>query len=128
MIAVTTKEVYPRGNAVEVVEPEFRRRRTPQMISLLFPLLQELPPLPTTVSTTVDLKSFALNALFAIIWAIVAAICFAIIVPIALKLYNLLTPGIDEMEQLKNGNVAVAIVLFGFILSITLVVIAVFLK
>jgi len=32
------------------------------------------------------------------------------------------------MEQLKNGNVAVAIVLFGFILSITLVVIAIFLK
>ena len=98
------------------------------MISVLFPLLQEPPPLPTTVSTTLDLKSFALNALFAIIWAIVAAVCFAIIVPIALKLYDVLTPGIDEMEQLKNGNVAVAIVLFGFILSITLVVIAIFLK
>ena len=98
------------------------------MFAFLLPFLQEPPPLPTAVTTTVDVKSFVLNALFAIIWAVVAAICFAIIIPIALKLYNLLTPGIDEMKELKNGNVAVAIVLFGFILSMTLVVIAIFLK
>jgi uncharacterized membrane protein YjfL (UPF0719 family) len=98
------------------------------MFSFLFPLLQEPPPLPTAITTTVDVRSFVLNALFAIIWAIVAAICFAIIIPIALKLYNLLTPGIDEMEELKKGNVAVAIVLLGFILSMTLVVVAIFLK
>jgi len=98
------------------------------MFTLLLPLLQEPPPLPTTMGATVDVKSFLLNALFDILWAIVAAICFAIIIPIALKLYNLLTPGVDEMEELKKGNVAVAIVLFGFILSMTLVVIAIFLK
>jgi uncharacterized membrane protein YjfL (UPF0719 family) len=98
------------------------------MFALLLPLLQEPPPLPTTMTTTVDVQSFLLNALFAIIWAVVAAICFAIIIPIALKLYNLLTPGIDEMEELKNGNVAVAIVLLGFIVSMTLVVVAIFLK
>jgi uncharacterized membrane protein YjfL (UPF0719 family) len=98
------------------------------MFTLLLPLLQELPPLPTTTAATVDVKSFLLNALFAILWAIVAAICFAIIIPIVLKLYNLLTPGVDEMEELKKGNVAVAIVLLGFILSMTLVVIAIFLK
>ena len=98
------------------------------MFTFLLPLLQEPPPLPTTMTTTVDVKSFLLNALFAIIWAVVAAVCFAIIIPIALKLYNLLTPGVDEMEELKKGNVAVAIVLLGFILSMTLVVVAIFLK
>jgi uncharacterized membrane protein YjfL (UPF0719 family) len=98
------------------------------MFALLLPLLQEPPLLPTTMTATVDVKSFLLNALFAILWALVAAICFAIIIPIALRLYNMLTPGLDEMEELKKGNVAVAIVLLGFILSMTLVVVAIFLK
>ena len=75
-----------------------------------------------------DVGRIVTNMIFAVIWTIVAAVCFAIVFPIALKLFNALTPGMDEMEELKKGNVAVSIVLFGFILGASLVVIAVLLK
>ena len=89
-------------------------------------LLQVLPPLAGTAGP--DWASFGWNVLFAILWTIVAVVCFSIAMPVALRLFNWMTPGIDEMEELKNGNNAVGIMLFGFILSMTMVVIAVLLK
>ncbi len=89
-------------------------------------LLQGLPPLPGTIGP--DWASFGWNVLFAILWTIVAVVCFSIAIPLALRLFNWMTPGIDEMEELRNGNRAVGVVLFGFMLSMTLVVIAVLLK
>ncbi len=35
----------------------------------------------------------------------------ALVAPIALKLFDLLTRDIDEFQELKKGNIAVAIVL-----------------
>ena len=68
------------------------------------------------------------NAIAVIWWTIVSAVAFAIMIPVALFLYNKMTPGIDEMAELKNGNVAVAIVLFGFIVSLTLIVVTILIK
>ncbi len=88
--------------------------------------LQGLPPLPGAAGP--DWASFGWNVLFAVLWTIVAIICFSIAMPLALRLFSWMTPGIDEMEELKKGNRAVATILFGFMLSMTLVVIAVLLK
>ena len=89
-------------------------------------LLQGLPPLPGTAGP--DWASFGWNVLFAVLWTIVAVICFSIAIPVALRIFNWMTPGIDEMEELKNGNRAVGLLVAAFILSMTLVVIAILLK
>jgi len=94
-------------------------------------LLQGLPPLPgggAQVMTLDTLISWFWNAIAVIWWTIVAAVAFAIVIPIALFLFNKMTRGIDEMAELKNGNTAVAIVLFGFIVSMTLIVITILIK
>jgi uncharacterized membrane protein YjfL (UPF0719 family) len=90
------------------------------------PLLQGLPPIPG--SGDVDLGRILINMLLAIAWAVVAAISFAIVIPIGIRLFRALTPGIDELEELKNGNIAVALVFAAFILSLTAIVVAILLK
>ena len=47
---------------------------------------------------------------------------------VAMRLFNRLTLGMDEIEELRKGNVAVALVMLGFILSVSGVVVAVLLK
>jgi uncharacterized membrane protein YjfL (UPF0719 family) len=89
-------------------------------------LLQVLPPIPGT--TGPDWASFGWNVLFAVLWTIVAVLCFSIAIPIALRLFSWMTPGIDEMQELRNGNRAVGILLASFVLSMTLLVIAILLK
>ncbi|MGQ0548221.1 MAG: DUF350 domain-containing protein, partial [Armatimonadota bacterium] len=61
-------------------------------------------------------------------WVIVAAIAFAIAVPVALRIFNKVTPGVDEMAELRNGNVAVAIVMAATVLAMALFAAAVVLK
>ena len=41
---------------------------------------------------------------------------------LALRLFTALTPGIDELEELKKGNVAVAVVLAAVIVAMGIVV------
>ena len=41
---------------------------------------------------------------------------------LSLRLFAALTPGIDELEELKKGNLAVAIVLAAVIISMGIVV------
>lgn len=96
-------------------------------------LLQGLPPLPTGggAGWTLDLNVILMwvqNAIAVIWWTVVAGVAFALIIPAAMFIFNKMTRGVDEMEELKNGNVAVAIVLFGFILSMTLIVITILIK
>jgi uncharacterized membrane protein YjfL (UPF0719 family) len=55
-------------------------------------------------------------------WAIVGAISMGIALGVALKIFTVLTPGIEEMEELKKGNMAVAIVICAVILAMGLVV------
>lgn len=85
-----------------------------------------MPPLPGVA--TPDWASFGWNVLFAVLWTIVAVLCFSIAIPLALRIFNWMTPRMDEIEELKKGNLAIGILLTGFILSMTAVVIAILLK
>ena len=96
-------------------------------------LLQGLPPLPSGggAGWTLDVNVLLMwiqNAIAVIWWTIVSVVAFAIMIPVALFIFNKMTRGIDEMAELKNGNVAVAIVLFGFIISMTLIVVTILIK
>jgi len=55
-------------------------------------------------------------------WAIVGAIAMGVGLGVALKVFTILTPHIDEMEELKKGNIGVAIVLAAVILAMGVVV------
>jgi len=90
------------------------------------PFLQGLPPIPN--NGDVDLIRLLINMVLAIAWAVVAAISFAIVIPIGIRLFRALTPGIDELEELKKGNIAVALVYATFILSLTAIVVTILLR
>jgi uncharacterized membrane protein YjfL (UPF0719 family) len=85
-----------------------------------------LPPLP--VGGGVNWESILLNMLFAVLWTVVAVIAFAIAMPLALRLFSVLTPGFNEFEQLKNGNMAVSLLMSTFVLAATVLIVAVLLK
>jgi len=55
-------------------------------------------------------------------WAIVGAASMGIGLGVALKIFTVLTPKIDEMEELRRGNIGVAIVLAAVILATAAVV------
>ncbi|MDQ7823970.1 MAG: DUF350 domain-containing protein [Candidatus Eremiobacteraeota bacterium] len=55
-------------------------------------------------------------------WAVTAAIAMSAALAILLAIYNKLTPQLDEMQELKKGNIAVAIVMAAVILSYGFVV------
>jgi len=89
-------------------------------------LAQQLPlGIPTGAP---DYGRILQNMIFLLIWIVVASIGFAIAVPIAMRVFNRMTPGIDEMEELKKGNTAVAIVMSATVLAMALLVVAVVLK
>ncbi len=96
-------------------------------MSMLFvPIAQQLPiGIPQGAP---DFGRILMNMGFLILWAVVSAIAFAIVVPIAMRVFNRMTPGIDEMAELKNGNMAIAVVLGSTIIAMTLLVMAVTLK
>jgi uncharacterized membrane protein YjfL (UPF0719 family) len=55
-------------------------------------------------------------------WGVVGAITMAVALAILLKIFTVLTPKIDEMEELKKGNVAVGIMLAGVVIAFAIVV------
>ncbi len=57
-----------------------------------------------------------------IAWVMVACFATSCALFILLKVYDYLTPKIDEQEELKKGNIAVAIVLASLILGFSFVV------
>jgi uncharacterized membrane protein YjfL (UPF0719 family) len=87
---------------------------------------QTLPPLQP--QSAFDLGNFLTNAAAALLWSVVAAVIFSLVVVVAMRIFNALTPGINELEELKNGNIAVALVMLGFLLAVAGVVVAVLLK
>jgi uncharacterized membrane protein YjfL (UPF0719 family) len=90
------------------------------------PLLQGLPPIPD--SGNVDIARILINMALAIAWTLVAGISFAIVIPIGIRLFNALIPGLDEIDELKKGNMAVALVFATFIVSLTAIVVAILIK
>ena len=87
---------------------------------------QALPPIQP--NTGFDLVNFLVNAGAALLWSVVAAIIFSLIIVVAMRIFSALTPGMNEMEELQKGNIAVALVMFGFTLAVSAVVVAVLLK
>jgi uncharacterized membrane protein YjfL (UPF0719 family) len=87
------------------------------------PLLQGLPPIPD--GGNVDISRILINMALAIAWTLVAGISFAIVIPIGIRLFNALIPGLDEIDELKKGNMAVALVFATFIVSLTAIVVAI---
>lgn len=85
-----------------------------------------MPPLP--VPQTFDAGRIALNMVLAVLWALVASVGFAGAIAIGLKVFSVLTPGFNEMEELKKGNHAVAILWAAFVLAVAVVVVGVLLK
>jgi uncharacterized membrane protein YjfL (UPF0719 family) len=55
-------------------------------------------------------------------FALVGAIAMGVGLAVALKVFTMLTPGIDEIEELKKGNVSVAIVVAAVIVAMGAVV------
>lgn len=78
-----------------------------------------LPPLP---GAGPDFASILLNMLFAVLWSLVAAIGFAAAIAIGFRVLNILTPGLDEWEELRKGNLAVGLVWAAFIIAVSIVV------
>ena len=55
-------------------------------------------------------------------WAIVGSISMGLGIIIALKLFDLSTPKVDEWELIKQGNIAMAIVLSAVIIALGIVI------
>jgi len=58
-----------------------------------------------------------LNWLLTLGYAIVAAVSMGIGLGVAFKIFTMLTPDIDEIEELKKGNIAVAVIIAAVVLS-----------
>lgn len=78
-----------------------------------------LPPLP---GAGPDYMSILLNMVFAVVWSLVAAVGFAGAIAIGFRVLNALTPGLNEWEELRKGNMAVGLLWAAFTLSVAIVV------
>ncbi len=54
-------------------------------------------------------------------WAIVAAVSFAFAMGLAIKVFDLMSRDINEWEEIKKGNLGVALIFVAMILSVGLV-------
>ena len=69
-----------------------------------------------------DLTSQLLEYIRAIGWALTASIGFSLGVAIAVMIFNKLTGDIDEWEEIKNGNIGVALIEMALIVMIGLII------
>ncbi|MCK4445734.1 MAG: DUF350 domain-containing protein [Candidatus Marinimicrobia bacterium] len=58
----------------------------------------------------------------AIGWAVVAAIGFSFGIGLAIKVFTWLSVDIDEWEEIKKGNIGVALIIISIILMVGLLV------
>ncbi|NWJ44148.1 DUF350 domain-containing protein [Marine Group I thaumarchaeote] len=69
-----------------------------------------------------DLNTQLIEYLRAIGWAIAASIGFSIGVSIAFIIFNKLSKEIDEWQEIKNGNIGVALIEVALIVMIGVIV------
>ena len=55
-------------------------------------------------------------------WAVVGGIAMALGLAIALKVFTILSPGIDEWDLVKQGNVPIGVILSAVILGTSIVI------
>jgi hypothetical protein len=70
----------------------------------------------------VSLKELFMNWGVALGWIIVAAIGFAFATGLSIKVFDLLTTNIDEWEEIKKGNMAMAIILVAVVVMMGLII------
>ena len=58
----------------------------------------------------------------AIGWALVAALGFSLGIGLAIKVFNLLSKDINEWEEIKKGNIGVALIIVSLILMVGILV------
>jgi uncharacterized membrane protein YjfL (UPF0719 family) len=68
-----------------------------------------------------ELSSLAWQMLRSLLWAMVAAVSFAFSMGLAIKVFDWLSKDINEWEEIRKGNIGVALILVAMILSIGLV-------
>ena len=85
-----------------------------------------LPPIPDV--DTFNLGRLLLNMALAIAWTAVAGLCFAVAISLGLRLLAALVPELDYLNELKRGNMAVALVVSIVLVSLTAIVVAILLK
>tara|TARA_B100000131_G_scaffold233742_1_gene225653 strand:- start:382 stop:612 length:231 start_codon:yes stop_codon:yes gene_type:complete len=73
-----------------------------------------------------DLYSQLIEYLRAIGWAISASIGFSLGIAIAIFIFNKLSSEIDEWQEIKNGNIGVALIEVALIVMIGLIVIFIY--
>jgi hypothetical protein len=93
---------------------------------MLWRFAQGLPPIPDP--NTLDLSQLLANIGLAVLWTVVASICFGVAISIGIRLLQALLPELDAIQELKRGNQAVAIFSAAFLVSLTVVVVAILLK
>jgi uncharacterized membrane protein YjfL (UPF0719 family) len=54
-------------------------------------------------------------------WAIVAAVSFSFAMALAIKVFDFMSKDINEWEEIKKGNIGVALIFVAMILSVGLV-------
>jgi uncharacterized membrane protein YjfL (UPF0719 family) len=54
-------------------------------------------------------------------WALVAAVSFAFAMALAIKVFDVMSKDIDEWEEIRKGNIGVALIFVAMILSVGLV-------
>ncbi len=67
----------------------------------------------------VTLTLFQMGRSFA--WALTAAISFAIAMGLSIKVFDWMTKDINEWEEIKKGNIGVALIFVAMILSVAAV-------
>jgi uncharacterized membrane protein YjfL (UPF0719 family) len=67
------------------------------------------------------------DAFFSLIWSVIAVVIAAIAFPLAIFLFDKLTP-IDEWAEIRKRNMAVALYISALLLSFAIVISAVFLS
>jgi hypothetical protein len=58
------------------------------------------------------------NMGYAILWSIAAAIGFSFGIGLAIKIFDWLSVDIDEWEEIKKGNIGVALILIALIVTV----------
>ena len=69
-----------------------------------------------------DLSSQLIEYLRAVGWALTASISFSLGVAIAVFIFNKLSRDIDEWQEIKNGNIGVALIEVALIVMIGIIV------
>ena len=69
-----------------------------------------------------DLHSQLIEYLRAIGWALTASIGFSLGVAMAVMIFNKLSKDIDEWQEIKNGNIGVALIEVALIIMIGIIV------